>query len=63
MKTHSAMVLFVIALSVPGLETWQPPQTGGGATAPNPAANPPRLPLEQRIAHSDPSRYRASSGV
>ena len=27
------------------------------------AANPPRLSLAQRIAHNDPSRYRASSGV
>jgi mannose-6-phosphate isomerase-like protein (cupin superfamily) len=62
MRTHLARALFVIALSAPGLETWQAPQTGG-APAPNPAANPPRLPLEQRIAHSDPSRYRASSGV
>jgi len=63
MKTPLATALFVIALSVPGLETWQAPQTAGGAAAPNPAATPPRLPLEQRIAHSDPSRYRPSSGV
>jgi mannose-6-phosphate isomerase-like protein (cupin superfamily) len=63
MKTHLAVALFVIAASVPGIETQPPPQTGGGTPAPNPAANPPRLPLEQRIAHSDPSRYRASSGV
>jgi mannose-6-phosphate isomerase-like protein (cupin superfamily) len=38
-------------------------QPAAGAPLPNPAANPPRLPLEQRIAHSDPSRYRASTGV
>ena len=63
MKTHLATALFVIAAAVPGIGTWQAPQTGGGAPAPNPAANPPRLSLEQRIAHSDPSRYRASSGV
>src|SRR4029434_7328407 len=31
--------------------------------APHPAANPPRLPLAQRIAHTDPSRYRPSSAV
>jgi mannose-6-phosphate isomerase-like protein (cupin superfamily) len=38
-------------------------QQGGGAPAPNPAANPPRLPLAQRIAHNDPSRYRPSPAV
>jgi len=63
MKTHLGTALFVIALSVPGLESLQAPQTGGAAPPPNPAANPPRLPLEQRIAHSDPARYRASTGV
>ena len=36
---------------------------GAGAPAPNPAANPPRLPLAQRIAHNDPSRYRPSPSV
>jgi mannose-6-phosphate isomerase-like protein (cupin superfamily) len=35
----------------------------GGAPAPNPAANPPRLPLADRIAHEDPARYRPSTGV
>jgi mannose-6-phosphate isomerase-like protein (cupin superfamily) len=63
MKSHLATALFAIALLVPGVETWQAAQTGGAAPSPNPAAAPPRLPLEQRIAHSDPSRYRASSGV
>jgi mannose-6-phosphate isomerase-like protein (cupin superfamily) len=38
-------------------------QAGGGAPAPTPAANPPRLPLAQRIAHNDPSRYRPSPSV
>ena len=38
-------------------------QGGAGAPAPNPAANPPRLPLAQRIAHNDPSRYRPSTNV
>ena len=40
-------------------------QGGAGAppSAPNLAANPPRLPLAQRIAHNDPSRYRPSPGV
>jgi mannose-6-phosphate isomerase-like protein (cupin superfamily) len=47
MKPHPATILFAIALAVPGVGTWQAP----------------RPPLEQRIAHSDPSRYRASSGV
>jgi mannose-6-phosphate isomerase-like protein (cupin superfamily) len=55
MKTHLATALFVIALSMPGLETWQTPQTTAPPPAPNPAATPARLPLEQRIAHSDPS--------
>jgi len=38
-------------------------QGAAGPPAPNPAANPPRLPLAQRIAHTDPSRYRPSSAV
>ena len=38
-------------------------QGGAGAPAPNPAANPPRLPLAQRIAHNDPARYRPSTNV
>lgn len=58
-----ATALFVIAASIPGLGTLQGPQSGGGPPTPNLAANPPRLPLEQRIAHSDPTRYRASTGV
>ena len=54
MRTPLATALFAIVLSVPGLEMRQAPQTGGA---------PPRATLEQRIAHSDPSRYRASPGV
>jgi len=38
-------------------------QGGAGAPAPNPAATPPRLPLAQRIAHTDPARYRPSPAV
>ncbi len=63
MKSHLGTVLFVIAAALPGVGTSQAPQTGGGVPPPNPAATPPRLPLEQRSAHTDPSRYRASSGV
>ena len=56
---------FAIALLVPGwLASAALAQQGGaGAPAPNPAANPPRLPLAQRIAHNDPSRYRPSPAV
>ena len=63
MKTHLATALFVVAAALPGLEIPQAQQAGGGTPAPNPAANPPRLPLDQRIAHTDPARYRASSSV
>jgi mannose-6-phosphate isomerase-like protein (cupin superfamily) len=50
----------VLALSVTPFAS---AQRGGGPPAPNPAANPPRLPLAQRIAHEDPSRYRPATGV
>ncbi len=63
MKKHLATALFVIAAAVPGLGTRQAPQTGAGTPAPTPAAAPARPTLEQRIAHTDPSRYRASTGV
>jgi mannose-6-phosphate isomerase-like protein (cupin superfamily) len=63
MRTSLATALFAIVVSAPGLGTWQAPQTGSAPPPPNPAAAPPRLTLEQRIAHSDPSRYRASAGV
>jgi mannose-6-phosphate isomerase-like protein (cupin superfamily) len=63
MRSQLAIVLVAIGLTMPGVESWRAPQTGGAAPSANQAAAPPRLPLEQRIAHSDPSRYRASAGV
>jgi mannose-6-phosphate isomerase-like protein (cupin superfamily) len=61
MRKPVAIVLIgVLGMSAAGLVAWQ---GGAGAPAPNPAANPPRLPLAQRIAHTDPSRYRPSSAV
>ena len=59
MKKHLAIALIVLGSSVSAILA----QQGGGAPAPNPAANPPRLPLADRIAHNDPSRYRPSPGV
>jgi mannose-6-phosphate isomerase-like protein (cupin superfamily) len=55
-----AIALVVLGASVPAIVAQQ---GGGSAPAPNPAATPPRLPLEQRIAHNDPSRYRSSTSV
>ncbi len=55
--------LLVLAVAVPVIVAERAQQAGAGAPAPNPAANPPRLPLEQRISHNDPARHRASSGV
>ena len=60
MKKRLAIASIVLGTSMPAILAQQ---GGGGAPAPNPAANPPRLPLEQRISHNDPSRYRASMGV
>jgi hypothetical protein len=63
------MTMKRVAISFAVLAAWgsvmvaERQQPAAGAPLPNPAANPPRLPLEQRIAHSDPSRYRASTGV
>jgi mannose-6-phosphate isomerase-like protein (cupin superfamily) len=55
-----AMTLVLIGSSATALVARQ----GGAAPpAPNPAANPPRLPLAQRIAHDDPSHYRPSPSV
>jgi mannose-6-phosphate isomerase-like protein (cupin superfamily) len=56
------MALLFLAASVAAIVAQQ---AGAGAPAPtpNPAANPPRLPLAERIAHTDPSRYRSSPGV
>ena len=60
MKTRLAIASIVLGTSMPAILAQQ---GAGGAPAPNPAANPPRLPLEQRISHNDPSRYRASPAV
>ena len=62
MKKRLAMALLFLAASVAAIVGQQ---AGAGAPAPppNPAANPPRLPLAERIAHTDPSRYRSSPGV
>jgi mannose-6-phosphate isomerase-like protein (cupin superfamily) len=60
MKKPLAIASIVLGTSMPAILAQQ---GGGGAPAPNPAANPPRLPLEQRISHNDPSRYRASMSV
>ena len=63
MMKRLPIALIVLATSVPAVVARRADQAGGGANAPNPAANPPRLALDQRIAHSDPSRYRASPAV
>jgi mannose-6-phosphate isomerase-like protein (cupin superfamily) len=61
MKYRLAMALFVFAASVTAMVAQQAP--GAPAPQPNPAATPPRLPLAERIAHTDPSRYRTSPAV
>jgi mannose-6-phosphate isomerase-like protein (cupin superfamily) len=60
MKKRLALGLLFLASSVPRIVAQQ---GGAGPSAPNVAANPPRLPLAQRIAHNDPSRYRPSPSV
>ena len=60
MTKRLAIASIVLATSMPAILAQQ---GGGVAPAPNPAANPPRLPLEQPISHNDPSRYRASMSV
>lgn len=60
MKTVLAIAAIVLGTSLSAVRAQQ---GGAPAPGPNPAANPPRLSLEQRIAHDDPSRYRASTGV
>jgi mannose-6-phosphate isomerase-like protein (cupin superfamily) len=62
MKKPLAIALLFLASSLPAIVAQQ---GGSGAPppAPNLAANPPRLPLAQRIAHNDPSRYRPSPSV
>src|SRR5215813_13912111 len=62
MKKRLAIAFLFLASTVSAIVAQQ---GGAGAppSAPNLAANPPRLPLAQRIAHNDPSRYRPSPGV
>jgi len=60
MKKRLAIALLLLGSSAPAILAQQ---GGAGAPAPNPAANPPRLPLAQRIAHNDPARYRPSPSV
>jgi mannose-6-phosphate isomerase-like protein (cupin superfamily) len=61
MKTRPAIGLIgVLALSA---TVFLSGQRGPAGPAPVPQANPSRLPLAQRIAHTDPSRYRSSPGV
>jgi mannose-6-phosphate isomerase-like protein (cupin superfamily) len=55
MKKRFAIAVLSLGSSMAALAAQQP--------APNPAANPTRLPLAQRIAHTDPSRYRPSPSV
>jgi mannose-6-phosphate isomerase-like protein (cupin superfamily) len=62
MKKRLALGLLFLASSLPAIVAQQG-GTGAPPSAPNVAANPPRLPLAQRIAHNDPSRYRPSPGV
>jgi len=62
MKRCFALALLFLTSSFSGTLA----QRGGAGalpSAPNLAANPPRLPLAQRIAHNDPSRYRPAPGV
>jgi mannose-6-phosphate isomerase-like protein (cupin superfamily) len=65
MKSHLAIALvglFSVGSSIPTI-VGQQGGAGTPAPGPNPAGNPPRLPLAQRIAHDDPSRYRTSPSV
>src|SRR6187401_1328711 len=59
-RTLALSLVGLLGMSATGLIARQAP---AGPPAPNPAATPPRLPLAQRIAHTDPSRYRPSSAV
>jgi mannose-6-phosphate isomerase-like protein (cupin superfamily) len=59
-KKRFALAVVLLGVAAPAIVA----QRGGaGAPAPNPAATPLRLPLDQRIAHTDPARYRASPAV
>lgn len=62
MKKHFAIGLIVLGVSASALVAQQG-RGGAPAPAPNPAANPTRPTLAQRIAHNDPSRHRPSPGV
>jgi len=63
LKTRFAIAFVLLAATVPAIVAERPRQAAAGAPAPNPSANPPRLPLDQRISRNDPSRHRASSAV
>jgi mannose-6-phosphate isomerase-like protein (cupin superfamily) len=63
MKARLALACVMLAIAVPAIVAERGQQATPGAPAPNPAANPPRLPLDQRIARNDPARHRASSSV
>ena len=62
-NTRLGIALVLLAIAVPDIVARQAPQGGTGAPAANLAANPPRLPLEQRIAHNDPARHRSTPNV
>ena len=57
------LAIAVVVLSWSASATLVPQGGGANPAATNPAANPPRLPLAQRIAHNDPARYRPSPAV
>ena len=63
MKMRVALVAVVLGACVLAIVSPRAQQPGGAPPPPNPAANPPRLPLEHRISHNDPTRYRASPSV
>ena len=63
MKRRIALATIVLGACVLAIASPRAQQPGGAPPPPNPAANPPRLPLEQRISHNDPSRYRPSPSV
>ncbi len=62
MKRRLTIALLFLGFSVAAIAAQQG-GAGAPAPAPTPSANPPRLPLAQRIAHTDPSRYRVSQSV
>jgi mannose-6-phosphate isomerase-like protein (cupin superfamily) len=58
LKTCLTAALLALGASASGLVAQR-----GGTPAPGPPASASRLPLDQRIAHTDPSRYRAAAAV